>query len=524
MSSKGIGTTDFRKLLARPVSSTEFEDLLKVRKDPFYFSTFINVIHPIKGKVPFHLYPYQVKVLHDFLQHRFNIVLKFRQAGLTELIAMFCLWYAMYHRNKNINIISIKDTVAKKVLRKIKFMYRNLPDHLKIPVVNGTRSKDIGTASEMEFSTGSIISSIPTTEEAGRSEALSLLVIDEAAIVRWANTIWAAAFPTLSTGGRAILNSTPYGMGNFFHKTWTDATLRNNPFNPIRLTWQMHPERDMSWYAKMSEALGPRRTAQEIDGDFLSSGFPVFDLVRIRAIEDMMTDYKPLDVQHDKMWRSVFRNLKGNVRDNLIIYDEPKPDRYYTIGSDVSTGRSRDFSAFTIMDNYGEEAGCFKGKLPPSDLSNLLIKLGHKFNGATLAPEANDVGLAVAEDIQDDNYPNLYYATKMVRKKGKKKPQSLDIPGWYTTTANRQPIITELEEDIRLDNIIIKDPYFVQESYTFIYDERNRAVALNKGKGENSGEEDFDEDGGFTDDAILGKAITNRVRKKIRKVSATLPI
>ena len=47
------------------------------------------------------------------------------------------------------------------------------------------------------------------------SESLSLLVIDEAAIVRWASAIWAAAFPTLSTGGSAIINSTPYGMGNF---------------------------------------------------------------------------------------------------------------------------------------------------------------------------------------------------------------------------------------------------------------------------------------------------------------------
>ena len=48
----------------------------------------------------------------------------------------------------------------------------------------------------------------------------------------------------------------------------------------------MHPERDDGWYRSMSTALGPKRTAQEIDGDFLGSGNSVFDLVDIKAIED----------------------------------------------------------------------------------------------------------------------------------------------------------------------------------------------------------------------------------------------
>ena len=194
------------ELLSRPLTSAEFDILLKVKRDPFLFSEFIYVIHPIRGKVHFHLYPYQKKVLWHFLNDRFNIVLKFRQAGITELISMYCLWLAMYHPNKNIVIISIKDKVAKKVLRKIKYMYKNLPDYLKIPIVNG-RTGEYGTAEEMLFSNGSAINSIPTTEEAGRSEAVSLLVIDEAAIVRWANQIWAASFPTLSTGGSSIVNS-----------------------------------------------------------------------------------------------------------------------------------------------------------------------------------------------------------------------------------------------------------------------------------------------------------------------------
>lgn len=219
----------------------ELATLAKVSNDVFYFSLFTYVIHPMRGKVRFELYPYQKSVLYNFVKERFNILLKFRQAGITELISMYCLWLAMYHPNKKINIISIKDTTAKKVLKKIKFMYKNLPWYLQTPIING-RSGEYGSASMIEFDNGSFIESIPTSSEAGRSESLSLLVIDEAAVVRWAAQIWAAAFPTLSTGGAAIINSTPYGVGNFYHSTWVDAIAGGNPFNPLRLYWQMHPE------------------------------------------------------------------------------------------------------------------------------------------------------------------------------------------------------------------------------------------------------------------------------------------
>lgn len=511
-----------RQIVNKTLTKEEFEDLVKVRSDPYYFSNFINVIHPVRGKVPFKLFPYQRAVLWHFITKRFNIVLKFRQAGLTELISMFCLWYAMYHPNKNINIISIKDIVAKKVLRKMKFMYKNLPAHLRVQIVNG-RSKDIGTASELEFANGSLISSIPTTEEAGRSEALSLLVIDEAAIVRWANTIWASALPTLSTGGRAILNSTPYGVGNFFHKTWVES-CSGSEFNPIRLRWQMHPERDELWYKTMASMLGPRRTAQEIDGDFLTSGSSVFDLRDIRAIEETLGEYERIDYRHS----SVFKDLmKLNIRplgDNLRIYKLPDSRRKFSVGADIATGRARDYSAFSIMDERGEEYGSFKMKIPINEMSKLLNTIGHIYHRAELAPESNDIGLGVAEDLQSDlNYPRLHYSVQLLKEKRKKRPVEKKVPGWYTTQSNRPVIISELEEDIRTDNVIIKDEFFTTEAYTFVYNDKNKPVALGKdsstgGEDELMGDEDV-----YTDDAIMAKAITNHVRKIKKKGIIILP-
>lgn len=485
----------------------EIRTLAKVSQDVFLFSTFCWVINPVLGRVKFDLYPYQKSVLYQFLKERFNIILKFRQAGITELIAMYCLWLTMYHPNKKVNIISIKDTVAKKVLKKIKFMYKNLPWYLQTPIING-RTGEYGSASTMEFSNGSIIESIPTSDQAGRSESLSLLVIDEAAIVRWASTIWASAFPTLSTGGSAIVNSTPYGVGNFYHSTWVDAVSGNSPLNPIRLRWQMHPDRNQDWYNEMATALGPKRTAQEIDGDFLSSGNTVFDLADIKGIEEMLSDYPPLRVR-----------LGGQYRE----FNDPDPNTEYFIGADCSTGRATDYSSFTCMSKDGEEAAIYKGKIPLDKYARLLGDTGEKFNFATLAPEANDIGMAVVIKLQDEGYPNLYYARKLLKKKGKNKPEEELVPGWITTQKNRTLIVEGLEKDIREDSVIIKDPFFVQEAYTFIYDGMGRPVAMGKHK-LNSSSVDIDLEGQtYSDDDIFGKAICNHIRKTTNRNTVVLP-
>lgn len=827
-----------KKTLVEDASLTpeQLKTLVRVMKDPFFFSTFCYVINPVLGMVKFLLYPFQKAVLYQFMLNRFNIILKFRQAGITELISLYCLWLAMYHPNKKINIISIKDTVAKKVLKKIKFMYKNLPSYLQEPIING-RAGEFGSVSTIEFANGSVIESIPTSDQAGRSESLSLLVIDEAAIVRWASTIWASAFPTLSTGGGAIVNScitgdtqiigkdgpfrvdsicpktfgkmdishlglrvlshtgkwqrvlgsvnkgvlktwevhneqgrvikctpkhklytlegwlpvseiikrdipaifyhtgisgleqnpvtvkpkkeickpipgypnyevsnwgrifivkngtrveklprpcnnrerylnirlwnkgqkkkicvhnlvakvflgeipegyvvdhinnnpsdnyvtnlqivtvaensqkaakysygmklgsklkggfnydlrvvayiryryqelgyyygvlekisqeienkfevklnksyiqrivsgkrgtsiylsklkvvrkyydtiydicvendesylinedyvshnTPYGVGNFFHGTWVDAISGGNPFNPIRLYWQMHPDRDEKWYEEMSAALGPKRTAQEIDGDFLSSGNTVFDLADIKAIEECLFDYPVINTR-----------LKGQYKE----FNEPDPNKEYFIGGDCATGRGTDYSAFTCMDKEGEEAAVYKGRIPLNKYARLLGDVGEKFNFAKLAPETNDVGMTVTTILQDEGYPNLYFYTKLLRKKRKNRPEEDKFPGWLTTTKNRSVIIENLEKDIREENVIIKDPFFVQEAYTFIYDGAGRPIARGKHRMNNSSM-DLDLEGEtYSDDAIFGKAITNHIRSHSPSGTVVIP-
>lgn len=297
------------------------------------------------------------------------------------------------------------------------------------------------------------------------------------------------------------------GIGNFFHKQWVDAKNGDSFFNAIRLYWQMHPERDDEWYSSMSKSLGPRRTAQEIDGDFLSSGATVFDLNCIRAIEECLP------------YPDDYVSIEQNGR--LYIKRFAKSGERCFIGADVAIGRANDYSAFSVMNRHGEELAYFRGKINPSKYANLLMHTGKRFNNALIAPESNDIGLAVTSKIQDHGYPNLYYAKKLLKKKGKSKPEAEDIPGWYTTTSTRPIIIDELEEDIRFDNVSIIDKFFVDESYTFIFDSRNRPVAMGKDKANDDNL--YEDDAVYTDDCIMAKAITNYIRKG-KKNLVTNPI
>ena len=123
---------------------------------------------------------------------------------------------------------------------------------------------------------GSQIKAVSSGPEAARSEALSLLILDEAAFIDKIDEIWTASQSTLTTGGQCIALSTPNGVGNWFHKTWVEAEEALGMFNPIRLHWSVHPERNQQWRDKQDDELGPRMAAQECDCDFTTSGNVVF--------------------------------------------------------------------------------------------------------------------------------------------------------------------------------------------------------------------------------------------------------
>ena len=108
------------------------QEYVKCASDPVYFmKKYCMIQHPIKGKIPFHLYDFQEKTIEDFMQHRFNIILKARQLGISSITAGYSLWMMTFHNDKNILVIATKQEVAKNLVTKVRVMHANLPSWLK---------------------------------------------------------------------------------------------------------------------------------------------------------------------------------------------------------------------------------------------------------------------------------------------------------------------------------------------------------------------------------------------------------
>ena len=196
-------------------------EILACRTSPIYYlETYGKVRHPIKGILPFKLYDFQKDVILKVIKNRFVIIVKGRQLGLSTLMAGYVAWFASFYNNKEILILANKGEVATKFVGKVKVFLQNVPDFLKPEIKVDNRQS-------IELGNGSIIRASTTTADAGRSDALSLLVVDEASAIKKIEDVWTAARPTLATGGAAVIISTPCVLGD------TKIKIRNKETKKI---------------------------------------------------------------------------------------------------------------------------------------------------------------------------------------------------------------------------------------------------------------------------------------------------
>ena len=112
------------------------KEYMKCALDCEYFLKKYSYIQvPNKGRQLFDLYDYQTETLNAFHDHRYNIVLKGRQIGISTLIAGYSLWRMLFKKDEQILVIAIKQEVAKNLVTKVKFM------HSLLPVLNDVLSR-----------------------------------------------------------------------------------------------------------------------------------------------------------------------------------------------------------------------------------------------------------------------------------------------------------------------------------------------------------------------------------------------
>ena len=463
----------------------------KCATDPTYFLGKYGIIqHPVKGKVNFNLYDFQEKSLKSFMKHDYNIVLKARQLGLSTLTAGYALWMMTFQQDKNILVIATKQETAKNLVTKVRVMHANLPGWLKQPCVEDNKLS-------LRYKNGSQIKAVASSEESGRSEALSLLIIDEAAFIDKIDTIWGAAQQTLATGGRALVISTPNGVGNFFHKTWVDAENGVNDFNFIKLHWSVHPEREQEWRDEQDKLLGPSLAAQECDCDFITSGRGVIDGLLLEKMKESSVR-EPIE--------------KRGIDSNYWIWQPPNYTKNYVVSADVSRGDGTDYSAFHIIDvETLEQVAEYKGKISTQDFGNMLVNVASEYNNALLVVENNNIGWAAIQQVIDREYPNLFYTSKdlqyvdvqhQITNKYRVQERNM-VPGFSTTQKTRPLIVAKLEEMFREESVMVHSQRLIDELFVFIYN-GNRAEALK----------------GYNDDLVMSFAIALWVRDTALRLRA----
>ena len=486
-------------------TTQNLKDIIKLEyakclKDPVYFmKKYVKIQHPTRGTLPFLTYPFQDIALEDFVKYNQNIILKSRQMGITTLVAGYSMWLMTFHSDKQILCLSITQETSKAIVTKVRFANDNLPSWLKVPAVEDNRLS-------LKLKNGSEIKAASSAGTSGRSSALSLLIIDEAAFIDGIEEIWLSAQYTLSTGGKAIILSTPNGVGNFFHKMWTQSEQGLNDLKRISLPWHLHPERDQKWRDEQTKLSGEKGAAQECDCEFSTSGNTVIDI----PVLDWYAKTHVLEPIE-----------KRGIDKGYWIYKYPEPGKSYMVSADVARGDAQDFSAAQILDiETMEQVAEYKGKLPTKDYARALMTMATEYNSALLVIENANVGWAVIQEVLDANYPNLFYSSSDlqyvdVENQMTNKINSLEkkmTPGFTTSSKTRPLVISKLESYIRNKEVIIHSNRLIEELNVFIW----------KSSGTSAKAEAME---GYNDDLVMAMGIALWIRDvalRLRKDSDSI--
>ena len=438
------------------------KEIVKCGKDPAYFiNNYVKIKHPDRGIIDFRLFPFQDGLLTDFQTHRFIIINKSRQLGISTLTAAYATWLMMFHRGKEVYVVATKLSVATNLVRKVKLILKYLPAWLKI-------AKSVAdNALSVELDNGSRITSSSNAEDAGRSEALSLLIIDEAAHIKKMDEVWASVKPTLATGGNCIALSSPKGAGTWFYDMWINAEAGKNDFFPTKLLWNIHPERNQAWFEHETRNMSPRKVAQEYECNFLMSGQTVIRGEDIKRIEE------------EEVCEPLFR--EGHDA-NLFIWKEYVAGHKYIMSADVARGDAEDSSTFHVFDlETLEQAAEYEGKMAPDVFGSFLYEWGGQYGYPLLVVENNNIGFATLNKLVDLQYPNLFYSEKGSHdyvEQYDAEGRSDTIPGIATSPKNRPRLIAKMEEYIRNKVFKVYSRRLVGEFKAFVWkEERPEAMS-----------------------------------------------
>jgi len=443
-----------------PEQMLEFKRSADRKTGPLFFMTnFMQIQHPTLGSIPFKPFDYQQDLIYNYNHYRRSINMCGRQMGKTTVAAGYLLWYAMFVPDSTILIAAHKASGSNEIMQRVRYAYENVPDHIRAGAVEYNKGS-------ITFDNGSRIVSTTTTETTGRGMSLSLVYLDEFAFVR--NTIarefWTSLSPTLATGGKCIVTSTPNSDDDTFATIWRGANnvfdefgneneqgIGANGFKPYLATWDQHPDRDDAWANEERASIGDERFMREHDCEFVIYEETLIDSLYLTTMEGI----DPLSTMGQVRW-----------------YKRPNPEFKYIVSLDPSSGTGGDPAAIQVIElpTFEQVAEWQHNKTPVEgqiktmmDIMQYIRELGA--NQIYWSVENNTIGeaaLVVIRDTGEENFPGemLNEPKKVSGKRARK--------GFYTGHKTKVEACLQLKRFVENEKIKIKSKPLIKELKNFV--------------------------------------------------------
>jgi len=432
---------------------------------PLYFcKNFLKIQHPTRGSVRFEPYEFQAELIQSFHDHKYTVAMLPRQMGKTVCATGYLLWYTQFVEESQILIAAHKYVGAQEIMNRYRFGYENLPDFIRAGVYSYNRNT-------IEYDNGSRIQATTTTENTGRGKSLSLIYADEFAFVQppeKAREFWTALSPTLSTGGRCIITSTPNSDEDQFAMIWKEANNRfdeygnesitgTNGFFPYFSHWDRHPDRDEAWAQQERSKIGEERFRREFDCEFL-----IFEETLINSVKLLdLTGEEPTSVMGQTRW-----------------YSDIDPKCTYLVALDPSLGTGGDDGAIQVFEMPSmKQVAEWKHNLTPIQqqvriLREMCIHIqerGAEKGGNPqiyYSVENNTLGeaaLVVINNLGEENFPGLFLSEPM-RKGHIRKFRK----GFNTTHRSKITACSQFKNLIEQKKMTIKSKPLISQLKTYV--------------------------------------------------------
>lgn len=450
----------YKKVNYTPEQIDELRACMNPETGPLYFiKNYMYIQHPTLGRQQLVLYDFQLELVNTYHTYRKSVNMVSRQMGKTTVAAGYLLWYAMFVEDSTILIASNKYEGAQEIMHRVRYAYESIPDHIR-PGVKSYNKRSI------DFDNGSRIMATATTGNTGRGMSLSLVYLDEFAFVEpnIAKEFWTSLSPTLSTGGKAIITSTPNTDEDQFAEIWFSANklvdgngnekdTGVNGFRPFIATWSAHPDRDNHWADSERAALGEDRFLREHECQFITFEETLINPVKLSLIESKAPIRK-----------------EGQVR----WYDTIRSDMTYVVSLDPSMGTGGDNAAIQVLElpSLVQVAEWSSNRATVEEqvrtLKNILVEIQQVSRTEIYwSVESNTLGeaaLVVIRDTGEENFPG----TMLHDPKNKLQGRNGRRAGFVTTNKSKLEACAKLKYLVESGKLKLNSKGILSELKVFV--------------------------------------------------------